>query len=198
MVARPRSSPLPCSGLSTVAPTRSSPAGKPDAGHGLEQLAETGNPSRLAKSLSGKKGIIQVGADDQPVGADAAGPLTPGQHYQFEITARPGQALSAAWMFGQSNDLFYSNDRPIALFDGAGKPVSGEMTSQISLWDAGTEVNEEPGAGPNQGPRQTTADAGAPERQGIAHVHDAYSYPRVASVLRLTIKPAAGDAMSSR
>src|SRR4051812_22670674 len=172
--------------------------GKPDAGQGLEQLAETGNPSRLAKSLSGKKGIIQVGADDQPVGADAAGPLTPGQHYQFEITARPGQALSAAWMFGQSNDLFYSNDRPIALFDGAGKPVSGEMTSQISLWDAGTEANEEPGAGPNQGPRQSSANAGVPERQGIAHVNDKYRYPRVADVLRLTITPAAGDAMSSR
>src|SRR3954471_16269120 len=46
--------------------------GKPDAGLGLEQLAETGNPSSLAKSLSGKKGIVQVGADDQPVGADAA------------------------------------------------------------------------------------------------------------------------------
>jgi hypothetical protein len=47
-------------------------------------------------------------------------------------------------MFGQSNDLFYSNDRPIALFDGAGKPVGGDMTLQLSLWDAGTELNEEP------------------------------------------------------
>jgi hypothetical protein len=170
--------------------------GKPDGGLGLEQLAETGNPSTLAKSLAGKSGIVQVGAEAKPVGADAEGPLTPGQQYEFEISARPGEALSVAWMFGQSNDLFYSNDRPIALFS-AGKPVSGEMTAQLSLWDAGTEVNEEPGLGPNQGPRQKSPDAGVPERQGIAHVHDTYSYPSIADVLRLTITPA-GDAMSAR
>jgi hypothetical protein len=169
--------------------------GKPDAGLGLEQLAETGNPGRLAKSLSGRNGIVRVGAEAKPAGADAEGPLTPGQHYEFEITARPGETLSAAWMFGQSNDLFYSNDRPIALFDAAGKPVVGDMTAQLSLWDAGTEVNEEPGLGPNQGPRQKTPDAGVPERQGIAHVHDKYTYPRIADVLRVTITPVA-DAMS--
>ena len=163
--------------------------GKPDAGLGLEQLAETGNPSTLAQSLQGRSGIVQAGADAKPVGTQAEGPLTPGQRYDFEITAHPGEALSAAWMFGQSNDLFYSNDRPIALFTAAGEPVSGEMTAQLSLWDAGTEVNEEPGLGPNQGPRQATPDAGVAERQGIAHVHDKYSYPRTEDVLRLTITP---------
>jgi hypothetical protein len=171
--------------------------GKPDAGLGLEQLAETGNPSRLAGSLAGKPGVVRVDADASPVGAKAQGPLTPGQQYEFEISARPGQMLSVAWMFGQSNDLFYSNDRPIALFTPGGKPIAGEMTSQLSLWDAGTEANEEPGLGPNQGPRQKTPDAGVAERQGIAHVRDRYSYPRVADVLRFTITPV-GDAMSAR
>jgi hypothetical protein len=171
--------------------------GKPDAGLGLEALAETGNPAPLAQSLSGKKSIVQVGADAMPVGSSSQGPIPPGQGYEFEITAKPGQMLSTAWMFGQSNDLFYSNDRPIALFTSGGKPVSGEMTAQLSLWEAGTEVNEEPGLGPNQGPRQATPDAGVPEHQGIAHVHDKYSYPRIADVLRLTITPAA-DAMSAR
>jgi hypothetical protein len=171
--------------------------GKPDAGLGLEALAETGNPAPLAQSLSGKKSIVQVGADAMPVGSSSQGPIPPGQGYEFEITAKPGQMLSTAWMFGQSNDLFYSNDRPIALFTSGGKPVSGEMTAQLSLWDAGTEVNEEPGLGPNQGPRQATPEAGVPEHQGIAHVHDKYSYPRIGDVLRLTITPAA-DAMSAR
>jgi hypothetical protein len=100
-------------------------------------------------------------------------------------------------MFGQSNDLFYSNDRPIGLFTAAGKPVAGAMTAQLSLWDAGTEVNEEPGLGPNQGPRQATPDAGVSEREGVAHVRDKFSYPRTAEVLRLTITPS-GDAMSAR
>jgi len=171
--------------------------GNPDAGNGLEALAETGNPSALVKSLTGKSGVVAVGADAKPVGAEKEGPIPPGQKYEFEILATPGQLLSTAWMFGQSNDLFYSNDRPIALFDASGKPRAGEMTAQLSLWDAGTEVNEEPGLGPNQGPRQATPDAGVTERQGIAHVHDQFSYPRTGDVLRMTITPAS-DAMSAR
>jgi len=171
--------------------------GQPDAGKGLETLAETGNPEPLVKSLTGAEGIVSVGADALPVGATAAGPLTPGQGYSFEVSALPGQTLSVAWMFGQSNDLFYSNDRPIALFDAAGKPKSGDMTLQLSLWDTGTEVNEEPGLGPNQGPRQKTPTAGVPEHKGVAHVGDRFSYPRTAAVLRVSIA-SAGDAMSSK
>ena len=79
----------------------------------------------------------------------------------------------------------------------SGKPKSGEMTAQLSLWDAGTEVNEEPGLGPNQGPRQTAPDAGVTEHQGIAHVHDKYAYPRTGDVLRMTIT-SAGDEMSRK
>ena len=170
--------------------------GQLDEGKGLEKLAETGNPSPLVKSLTGAPRAIAVGADDHPVGATAGGPITPGQGYEFEITARPGQTLSTAWMFGQSNDLFYSNERPIALFD----PVQaggGRHDRQLALWDAGTEVNEEPGLGPNQGPRQATPDAGVTEQEGMAHVRDKYSYPRIPSVLRLTITPETA-AMSSR
>ena len=172
-------------------------AGQADAGKGLETLAETGNPAPLAKSLHGATGVVAVGADDRPVGSEAGGPIVPGQGYQFDVAAVPGQRLSLAWMFGQSNDLFYSNDRPIALFDAAGKPAAGDMTLQLALWDAGTEVNEEPGLGPNQGPRQMTPEAGITEHQGIAHVHDRFSYPRTTEVLRLTITPDAG-AVSSR
>jgi hypothetical protein len=171
--------------------------GQPDAGKGLETLAETGNPSQLAKSLTAAKGIVSVAADDQPLGTTNHGPITPGQGYQFEVSAVPGQSLSVAWMFGQSNDLFYSNDRPIALFDAAGKPKSGDMTLQLSLWDAGTEVNEEPGLGPNQGPRQKTPDAGVPEHSAVAHVSDKYTYPHTAEVLRLSINPAA-ESVSSK
>jgi hypothetical protein len=170
--------------------------GQLDEGKGLERLAETGNPSPLLKSLTGAPRVITVGADDHPIGSAAGGPITPGQGYEFEITAQPGQFLSTAWMFGQSNDLFYSNERPVALFSGD-KPVSGDMTAQLALWDAGTEVNEEPGLGPNQGPRQATPDAGVAERNAVAHVRDRYTYPRISSVLRFTITPES-QAMSSK
>jgi hypothetical protein len=171
--------------------------GKPDAGKGLETLAETGNPEPLTKALPGTGGIVTLGAAAVPVGGTDAGPIPPGKGYSFEIEAAPGQSLSVAWMFGQSNDLFYSNDRPIALFNATGKPVKGDMTAQLSLWDAGTEVNEEPGLGPNQGPRQKTPDAGVAEHESVAHVRDRFTYPSTASVLRMTITPA-GDAMSSK
>jgi hypothetical protein len=171
--------------------------GKPDAGKGLETLAETGNPEPLTKSLPGTGGIVTLGAAAVPVGGADAGPIPPGKGYSFEIEAAPGQSLSVAWMFGQSNDLFYSNERPIALFNAAGKPVKGDMTAQLSLWDAGTEVNEEPGLGQNQGPRQKTPDAGVAEHESVGHVRDRFTYPSTASVLRMTITPA-GDAMSSK
>ena len=171
--------------------------GQPESGNGLERLAETGNPEGLVKYLSAESGIVSVGAIARPVGAAGDGPLTPGQAYEFEITARAGQALSLAWMFGQSNDLFYSNDRPIALFTSGGKPVSGDMTPQVSLWDAGTEVNEEPGLGSDQAPRQKAEDAGTAERNAIAHVRDRWSYPKTGAVLRLAITPK-GKAVSAK
>jgi electron transfer DM13 len=163
--------------------------GMQDTGEGLEPLAETGDPSKLVTALAGKSGVVATGAVARPVGAAHDGPLTPGQEYEFQISAQPGQLLSTAWMFGQSNDLFYSN--------AAGRPVSAELTTQLSLWDAGTEVNEEPGLGPHQGPRQAAPDAGVTESKAIAHVRDRYTYPPIGEVLRLTIAPAE-NAVSSR
>ena len=182
--------------LHTSAANPTFTGGQRESGNGLELLAETGNPEGLVKYVSAVSGVAAVGAAARAVGATSDGPLTPGQAYEFEITASPGQSLSLAWMFGQSNDLFYSNDRPIRLFAGD-QPVRGDMTAQLSLWDAGTEVNEEPGLGPNQGPRQKAPDAGVTEQQSIAHVRDRFSYPKTAQVLRLSITPT-GDKVSSR
>jgi hypothetical protein len=168
--------------------------GQPDMGKGLRVLAETGNPEPLSKAIAGQSGVVAVGADAKPVGALLGGPLTPGKAYEFTVSAEPGQYLSIASMFGQSNDWFYSNDRPIALFNG-GKAVSGDMTAQLSLWDAGTEVDEEPGLGPNQAPRQKDPEAGVRERDPVAHASGKWVVPRTADVFRLTISPQ-GQALS--
>ena len=82
----------------------------------------------------------------------------------------------------------------IALFDASGKPVAGDVTSQILLWDAGTEVNEEPGLGPNQAPLQAAPNTGPAEHgvvRPISEVNDGFHYPTVAEVLRVTITPGA-------
>ena len=95
--------------------------GQPDAGKGLETLAETGNPGPLLKSVEGE-GYRERRRRRSAGRLHRARADHPGQGYRFEVSAAPGQSLSMAWMFGQSNDLFYANDRPIALFDGSGKP----------------------------------------------------------------------------
>ena len=130
--------------------------GRFDRGQGLERLAEEGNPGVLADYLRERvKAIASSGVVTMPVGDAAAGPITPGKAYEFTVSAAPGQRLTLAFMFGQSNDWFYApGAKGIALFDAGGKPLSRDVTAELSLWDAGTETNEEPGLGPNQAPRQ--------------------------------------------
>ena len=158
-----------------------------DRGHGLEALAEDGNPAPLAESLMGMNHGVQA----VPDGADGPGPAFPGGAYSFSITAEPGDYLSFVTMFVQSNDLFYGPDENgIALFDDMGHPVGGKVTGQVDLWDAGTEVNQEPGVGADQPPRQAGPDTGADEMgvvQLVADSGDGYSYPPVAAVVRVTI-----------
>ena len=162
--------------------------GRPEPGKGLRTLAETGNPEPLSKAIARDPGVVAVGAAGKPLGATDGGPLTPGKAYEFTITAEPGQFLSIAAMFGQSNDWFYSVDRPIALFRGA-KAVSGDVSPQIALFDAGTEVDEEPGLGPNQAPRQKDPEAGVREREPVAHAGGKWRIPATGEVFRLTIAP---------
>ncbi len=95
-------------------------------------------------------------------GSDDAGPALPGEAYEFTIHARPGQRLSLATMFVQTNDWFFAPDPGgIELFDADGAPISGDVTDQILTFDAGTEIDQTVGEGTDQAPRQSGADVGA-------------------------------------
>lgn len=108
----------------------------------------------------------------------------------FTVTAPPGSRLSLATMLVQSNDLFYApGEEGIALFEADGTPRTGDVTSALGLWDAGTEVNQAPGAGPDQAPRQSGPDTGADEEGAVELVDDAFEYPAVESVLGVSITP---------
>lgn len=172
-----------------VKPGRLFEAGKPDKGWGMEAQAEDGNPMKLAEHCMHHEGVKSAGAFDTPVGDKEAGPALPGKAYEFTVVAEPGDRLSLVTMFGQSNDLFYAPaEKGIALFD-KGRPVSGDVTSQLVLWDAGTEANEEPGFGPNQAPRQSAANTGPSEKKPVGAPKDGFKYPKVAEVLKVTITP---------
>lgn len=171
-------------------------SGEADRGEGLEMLAEDGSPAALAASLEaeigGERGISSVHVYDTPVDASMPGPLLPGAKLSFTVTARPGERLSFASMLGQSNDLFFGpSEEGIALFDASGEPVSGDVSDEVSIWDAGTEANQWPGVGPDQAPRQAGPQTGADDPMDhVRSVDDGYLYPASSQMLKVTITPA--------
>jgi len=162
--------------------------------NGLEAQAEDGNPGDLAKMLDarghiGADGEMLHGVFNTPVGSNGPGPIGPGGAYEFTFMAKPGMHLSVITMFGQSNDWFYApSHRGIDLFKN-GKAISGDITSEFMLYDAGTEVNEEPGIGPNQAPRQSAPNTGPAENGKVHPAKESSFFNKTGQLFRVTITP---------
>jgi hypothetical protein len=142
----------------------------------LQRIAEAGQPEDAIAAMKKAKGVSQVVMFQR---TDT-----------FTVQAKPGEMLSFATMFGQSNDCFYGpKGGDVALFDKGGKPMMAEHVVDVVLYDAGTEVNQIPGVGPDQGPRQSpsTWRQGELEHATVAPVRDTFAYPPVAEVIRVTI-----------
>lgn len=164
--------------------------GQPARTNGLESLAEDGDPSTLAQSLQFVDGVSLVGLVMTPVGQESGGLLGPGQSYRLVVRAEPGSNLSVALAFLQSNDLFLSPaSAGIPLFDANGAAVSGDVTGSFQLWDAGTEVNQQPGLGADQPVNQAAPNTGATENGVVKPVADGFNYPSIAQILRVTVTP---------
>lgn len=72
--------------------------------------------------------------------------IFPGQSVSFSFSASKNQSVTFATMYGWSNDLFFAPANPgIKLYNEDGSPVTGNVSSQIKLWDNGTRVNQAPG-----------------------------------------------------
>ena len=161
--------------------------GQADFGDGLEALAEDGDPSVLDAPLKSITGVKNNGVFNTPSGAGGPGPLLPGNTYTFSFEAEEGDFLNLATMLVHTNDLFFAfEDKGIALFNN-GAAVTGDVTSSLELWDAGTEVNEFPGAGNNQ-PARGGADSGTDENGNVQPVNDGFTYPSVNSAIKVTIQ----------
>ena len=89
------------------------------------------------------------------------------------------------------------------------RPTSGELgptlaipvleDGAVKLWDAGTEVNQEPFVGADQAARQAAPNTGAAENgvvQSITTVTDGFTYPSVLASLKLTITNDSGTVMN--
>ena len=130
---------------------------------GLEAVAESGQPGGFGgedglldelDALS-EGGIVHSGAwtpedtvedPNDPAGeVPGAPPNAPGGAFEFDVEVEPGQRLSFATMFVPSNDVFFSpGSDGITLWPEDGEVVDGDVTDDVVLWDAGTEVDAEP------------------------------------------------------
>ena len=158
-------------------------AGMP-ASAGLEAMAEDGNPMELAGEVMGADGVHASGHFAVPMGGAGPAPAMPGQAYEFTVAGRPGDYLSFTTMFVQSNDLFYAPDENgIALFPDGARPFSGDVTDMVMLWDAGTELNERPGSGLNQAPRQSGPNTGTTEMEMVELRKVCFVYPDITNAM---------------
>lgn len=141
-----------------------------------------------------------TGVFNTPVDSAGPGPVTPGAAYEFTFNAAEGSFLTFATMFVQSNDLFFAPaDSGLALYDGDGNARSGDVTAEVLLWDAGTELNEEPGTGPNQAPRQAGPNTGDADTVATVRlVDDGFTYPATTDVLSVTLTPGEGTSFTVR
>ncbi len=126
----------------------------------LEPLAEDGDPTALQAALAADPAVREVlllsVKDDTTY---AAAPMHPGEHASVLAAVSADENVSFLAMFGQSNDVV------VATAPGGVAGLSGDGLAALSLglYDVGTEVNQEPGAGSDQAPRQAAPDTGAAE-----------------------------------
>lgn len=177
-------------------------AGEVDRAEGLEALAEDGDATAFAAAMSNNTMVTSSGSFGTAVGmpADgsdpAAGVALPGQAFEFTVSTNAlAPYLSFASMVAESNDLFLSpGSGGFRLFDDQGEPITAqEITTNVELWDLGTEANEAPGSGRNQAPRQANPGDGNPE--GVVHPFDysTRSLPLAVDILDVTAEKVADD-----
>jgi len=145
--------------------------------------APVGTYTVTVENISTPFSYFEAGAVFIPEGKTEAGPALQGESFKFSFHAGPNHKLSFATMYGWSNDGFYAPDgNGISLYSGE-TPVTGDITSQIMLWDAGTEMNQMPGAG-NLHDGANTEEA----VQLMSAVGDGYDYGTVGSNLTVSLE----------
>lgn len=147
----------------------------------LQALAEDGDPEGLIDGLS--KALAKGHLTE---------PLAPGATASFVFNASPGSVLSFASMVVETNDVFVGLEKNhVDLFDGRNEPLSGPLV--MALFDAGTEVNQVPGSGGAQAPRQSAPNTGAEESHPVALLserQDGFDYPAAAQLLQVSLEVA--------
>ena len=159
----------------------------------LESLAEDGDPTALTTALSADPDIAAVRSLAVLDGDYHAAAMLPGESAYVVANVGPEDRVDVVFMFGQSNDTLVATPPGGVAFVPPLSEVGFSMAADLHLYDAGTEVNEEPGAGPNQAPRQAAPDTGIPEGGVITETSgmdaQGYAWPSIPEFLTLTVAP---------
>ncbi|CAM1342230.1 spondin domain-containing protein [Tenacibaculum amylolyticum] len=106
----------------------------------------TGNSQDATKTtfsvtITNKINYLATYVFNTPNGAANPGPIPNANgSYSVQFKAVPGAKLSFATMSAATNDWFFAPKMTgIDLFDSNGAAVTGDVSNQIYLWDAGTE-----------------------------------------------------------
>jgi hypothetical protein len=164
--------------------------GAADRGEGLERIGEDGNPATLGAALLANGSLMSKGIFDTPAGDEKKGPATPGKKFVFTVDASAASPnLSFATMYGQSNDWFFAPGAAgVPLFDAAGQPLpERDVTDLISVWNVGSEVDQMPGMGPDQGPRQAAPNTGALEGVLAPYTDSTRAFPGALKIAKVTV-----------
>jgi hypothetical protein len=155
---------------------------------------------------------FQSGIFNTPDGAASPGPVLPGSGDSYSFTVEAGSAylpgetprINFLTMLVASNDLFIAPDENgIPLYDANGIALSGDITEQFYLWDAGTEVNRAPGSMDQPGPGNDPAGSGTDENGLVAQLGgsgaaipvmistdngiETFMYPPIDELVRITV-----------
>ncbi|MBA3971782.1 MAG: spondin domain-containing protein [Bacteroidetes bacterium] len=166
------------------------------ADEGIQRIAEDGMTTVKTDVLNNMSGIFDHGEFVAPGGPDNGSALFMGESSMFMISAKPGDKLQIASMFVQSNDWFYGfGEGGLALFNGT-TAITGDVSSKLVLYDAGSELDEAPGLGTTQKPDQQPMDMNIGPNDGTTIITDAmvrhsatFTIPATNMVIRVTVTP---------
>ena len=155
----------------------------------IETPVSTETRFRLSfENISPSYSLSSLGVQAVPEGSETAGPLLPGNSYSFTVEAGRGQRLSFASMLVQSNDWFVApREQGISLYNEDGSAVSGDITSQLIIVDAGTEIDQAFGAGDAQPLRSGGANIGEADPNKQVREVTAADVPDLSSTISVQI-----------
>ena len=107
-----------------------------------KNMPESMSPVISFENILELKDFVESGTFVGIGNADVNAPvILPGQSINFTFHAGKGQTLMFATMYGASKDWFFAPENPgIKLYNDDGTPITGDVSSQIKLWDNGTKV----------------------------------------------------------